>query len=267
MLSRMASRSGTAEAMSADDRDSGRQHQGRLRQDHHLDPSGGGVRQQRPAHGAGRRRSPAQQLSVGAPAARHGGADRSRSTGSSKLTDPPRGTERLVIDAAAAMKTKHVFELVRMADVIVVPVLASAFDQATTAAFLDQAQRAEVDPQEQEAGRAWCATGCGRAPMPRRASLASCTDRASGPGHAGRSHDLQRRRGRRPLDLRPARQARRDLAPGLGRRCWPTSAIESAEIARLPQKCCQPVRSGWTSAPAASSTRMPGAASHLRRSG
>ena len=54
----------------------------------------------------------------------------------SKLTDPPRGTERLVIDAAAAMKTKHVFELVRMADIIVVPVLASAFDQATTAAFL-----------------------------------------------------------------------------------------------------------------------------------
>lgn len=53
-----------------------------------------------------------------------------------KLTDPPRGTERLVIDAAAAMRTKQVFELVKMADMIVVPVLASAFDQATTAAFL-----------------------------------------------------------------------------------------------------------------------------------
>lgn len=53
-----------------------------------------------------------------------------------RLTDPPRGTERLVIDAAAAMKPKHVFELVRMADVIVVPVLASAFDQSTTATFL-----------------------------------------------------------------------------------------------------------------------------------
>ena len=34
------------------------------------------------------------------------------------------------------MKTKQVFELVRMADMIVVPVLASAFDQVTTAAFL-----------------------------------------------------------------------------------------------------------------------------------
>jgi chromosome partitioning protein len=55
-----------------------------------------------------------------------------------RLTDPPKGTERLVIDAAAAMKTKHVFELVRIADVIVVPVLASAFDQTTTAAFLNK---------------------------------------------------------------------------------------------------------------------------------
>jgi chromosome partitioning protein len=54
----------------------------------------------------------------------------------SKLSDPPRGTERLVIDAAAAMKAKQVFELVKMADMIVVPVLASAFDQSTTAAFL-----------------------------------------------------------------------------------------------------------------------------------
>jgi chromosome partitioning protein len=55
-----------------------------------------------------------------------------------KLSDPPRGTECLVIDAAAAMKAKQVFELVRMADMIVVPVLASAFDQSTTAAFLNK---------------------------------------------------------------------------------------------------------------------------------
>jgi chromosome partitioning protein len=54
----------------------------------------------------------------------------------SKLSDPPRGTECLVIDAAAAMKTKQVLELVKLADMIVVPVLASAFDQATTATFL-----------------------------------------------------------------------------------------------------------------------------------
>jgi chromosome partitioning protein len=55
-----------------------------------------------------------------------------------RLTDPPKGTECLVIDAAAAMKTKHVFELVKLADVIVVPVLASAFDQSTTATFLNK---------------------------------------------------------------------------------------------------------------------------------
>ncbi len=57
-----------------------------------------------------------------------------------ELAPPPRGTERLVIDAAAAMKRKHVFELVKEADVIIVPVLPSAFDQSSTAAFLDQLQ-------------------------------------------------------------------------------------------------------------------------------
>jgi chromosome partitioning protein len=53
------------------------------------------------------------------------------------LTSPARGTERLVIDGAAAMRKKHVFELVRQADVIIVPVLPSAFDQGSTAAFLE----------------------------------------------------------------------------------------------------------------------------------
>ncbi len=55
-----------------------------------------------------------------------------------ELRPPPRGTERLVIDGAAAMKRKHVFELVKQADVIIVPVLPSAFDQSSTAAFLDR---------------------------------------------------------------------------------------------------------------------------------
>jgi chromosome partitioning protein len=55
-----------------------------------------------------------------------------------ELAPPPRGTERLVIDGAAAMKKKHVFELVRLADVIIVPVLPSAFDQSSTATFLDR---------------------------------------------------------------------------------------------------------------------------------
>jgi len=55
-----------------------------------------------------------------------------------EVAAPARGTERLVIDGAAAMRKKHVFELVRLADVIIVPVLPSAFDQSSTAAFLDR---------------------------------------------------------------------------------------------------------------------------------
>jgi chromosome partitioning protein len=55
---------------------------------------------------------------------------------SKDLTAPPKGLDRLVIDAPAAMKKKDAFELVRMADVIVVPVLPSVFDQGSTAAFL-----------------------------------------------------------------------------------------------------------------------------------
>jgi chromosome partitioning protein len=55
---------------------------------------------------------------------------------SKELTPPPKGLDRLVIDAPAAMKKKDAFELVRMADVIVVPVLPSVFDQGSTTAFL-----------------------------------------------------------------------------------------------------------------------------------
>ena len=55
---------------------------------------------------------------------------------SKDLTKPPKGLDRLVIDAPAAMRKKHAFELVGMADVIVVPVLPSVFDQGSTLAFL-----------------------------------------------------------------------------------------------------------------------------------
>ncbi|HYD31348.1 MAG TPA: ParA family protein [Azospirillaceae bacterium] len=49
---------------------------------------------------------------------------------------PPRGLDRLVIDAPAALKTKQIEELVRMADVIVLPVLPSTFDEEATQRFL-----------------------------------------------------------------------------------------------------------------------------------
>jgi len=52
------------------------------------------------------------------------------------IGDPPKKTARLVIDAPAAMKIRQVEDLIRMADVIVLPVLPSAFDEAATAKFL-----------------------------------------------------------------------------------------------------------------------------------
>jgi len=54
----------------------------------------------------------------------------------------PAGIERLVIDAPAAMRHKAVEELIDIADVIVVPVLPSAFDEDASAHFL--AKLAEV---------------------------------------------------------------------------------------------------------------------------
>ena len=83
----------------ADDLDPGRQHQGRVRQDHHRDPSGGGVRRAV----AVARRSPMPTVSARAwsgPACAP--ARRRRSPPLDwvdELAPPPRGTERLVIDA------------------------------------------------------------------------------------------------------------------------------------------------------------------------
>ena len=57
----------------------------------------------------------------------------------SKAVDhPPRDTQRLVIDAPAAMRHKAVEELIEIADVVVVPVLPSAFDEDATAHFLER---------------------------------------------------------------------------------------------------------------------------------
>ncbi len=54
---------------------------------------------------------------------------------------PPKRTERLIIDSPAAVTGKDAKELVAMADVIVVPVLASAFDQGATREFLDKVRQ------------------------------------------------------------------------------------------------------------------------------
>jgi chromosome partitioning protein len=60
-----------------------------------------------------------------------GGLDWSKVAG-----EPPEGTERLVIDAPAAMRHRDAKELVALADVIIVPVLPSLLDEDATAYFL-----------------------------------------------------------------------------------------------------------------------------------
>lgn len=50
----------------------------------------------------------------------------------------PGDTARLVIDAPAALRVKEVEELLALADLVVVPVLPSVFDEGSTARFLDR---------------------------------------------------------------------------------------------------------------------------------
>ena len=53
-----------------------------------------------------------------------------------KTISKPPPADRLVIDAPAAMRMKQVEELIRLADLVVLPVLPSVFDQSATARFL-----------------------------------------------------------------------------------------------------------------------------------
>ncbi|MCR6630056.1 MAG: ParA family protein [Magnetospirillum sp.] len=55
---------------------------------------------------------------------------------SKDLGEAPKGVDRLVIDAPAAMHHKDVEDLIRISDAVVVPVLPGAFDQDATAHFL-----------------------------------------------------------------------------------------------------------------------------------
>ncbi|MGE4280563.1 MAG: ParA family protein [Magnetospirillum sp.] len=55
---------------------------------------------------------------------------------SKDLGEPPKGLDRLIIDAPAAMHHKDVEDLIAIADAVVVPVLPGAFDQDATAHFL-----------------------------------------------------------------------------------------------------------------------------------
>lgn len=55
---------------------------------------------------------------------------------SKAVSPPPAGIERLVIDAPANLRLKEVDELIAEADLVILPLLPSAFDQASTARFL-----------------------------------------------------------------------------------------------------------------------------------
>ena len=50
----------------------------------------------------------------------------------------PKGVERLVIDTPAALKLRQMEELFALADVLVLPVQPSIYDQSATAGFLDR---------------------------------------------------------------------------------------------------------------------------------
>jgi len=56
----------------------------------------------------------------------------------------PKNTARLIIDSPAGMRTKRVDDLVRLADVILIPIVPSVFDEGTTIRFLRQLK--EVKP-------------------------------------------------------------------------------------------------------------------------
>ena len=65
------------------------------------------------------------------------GAPEIASVNWSKDTQPlPPKTQHLVIDSPAALKRKRLEELVRMADIVILPVLPSVFDETTTRRFL-----------------------------------------------------------------------------------------------------------------------------------
>lgn len=55
---------------------------------------------------------------------------------SKDVGQPPKGLDRLVIDAPAAMHHKDVTELIGISDIVVIPVLPGAFDEDATAHFL-----------------------------------------------------------------------------------------------------------------------------------
>ena len=55
-----------------------------------------------------------------------------------EVGEAPDRLQRLIIDAPANLRMRHVDELIRAADLVVVPVLASIFDEGSTERFLEK---------------------------------------------------------------------------------------------------------------------------------
>jgi chromosome partitioning protein len=68
--------------------------------------------------------------------ARIAGLDWSKEVGA-----PLQRTERLIVDAGPALRRKRIEQLVKAADLLVLPVLPSAFDETATQRFLDRLEK------------------------------------------------------------------------------------------------------------------------------
>ena len=131
-----ASRRAARREAGADAAGAGHQHQGRLRQDH--DRHQPRRRLLPPAVSR-----PAWPRSTGSGRAWPGSSCATATAGRSpaldwrkEVGDTPPELRRLVIDAPANLRMRHVDDLIGEADLVVVPVLASVFDEGSTERFL-----------------------------------------------------------------------------------------------------------------------------------
>ena len=67
---------------------------------------------------------------------------------------PPQGIARLVIDSAAGLPLREVRELVRLADIVIIPLLPSAFDIKATMTLSGEIHGPEANSKTEEAFRA-----------------------------------------------------------------------------------------------------------------
>jgi chromosome partitioning protein len=146
----------------------------------------------------------------------------------------PEDVDRLVIDAPAAMKLKKVEALLRLADVVVVPVLPSGFDEPVTGAFLKDLEALKPVRKNRTAVavlRNRVQTGTRTAAKLDRFMLGVGQ---TGVGRLRHRHGLPGHRRARAQHLRPGRQAERGPADRLGARCCATSRTPTRRCCGMP---------------------------------